>query len=371
MFTWGYFLEHPEFLSLLGTENLHRARWLRQSTRLKELHSSFIDKLSDLLQRGKAGGLFRPDVDPLNLYLTIAALGYFYLSNQYTLSTIFGRDLMDKSNLDVWQRHIVHAAGIDPALIQAHVVFFVDKCDSPLPQSNRLVTGLGGLVLPLTGLSGRNGMPRLGIILHGVTGRMGYNQHLVRSILAIRDRGGITLQSGERLEIDPIIVGRNRDKMEQLAKRHDIARWSTDLDAALADPNDQIFFDAGTTLMRAELIGRALDAGKHVYCEKPISDDLKTAVKLARKARASGLKHGVVQDKLFLPGLRKLALLRIQASSARYSRCVASSATGCSKAIGAFRPSGPHGTTGKRTAAASSSTCSATGATCSTISSGK
>ena len=108
MFTWDYFLEHPEFLSLLGTENLHRARWLRQSTRLKELHSSFIDKLSDLLRRGKAEGLFRPDVDPLNLYLTIAALGYFYLSNQYTLSTIFGRDLMDKSNLDVWKRHIVH-----------------------------------------------------------------------------------------------------------------------------------------------------------------------------------------------------------------------------------------------------------------------
>ncbi|AUX79907.1 Gfo/Idh/MocA family protein [Sinorhizobium fredii] len=153
-------------------------------------------------------------------------------------------------------------------------------------------------------------MPRLGIILHGVTGRMGYNQHLVRSILAIRDKGGIALTSGERLEIDPIIVGRNRDKMEQLAKRHNIARWTTDLDDALADPNDQIFFDAGTTLMRAELISRALDAGKHVYCEKPISDDLKVAVKLARKARASGLKHGVVQDKLFLPGLRKLALLK-------------------------------------------------------------
>ncbi|PDT83272.1 Gfo/Idh/MocA family oxidoreductase [Sinorhizobium sp. BJ1] len=153
-------------------------------------------------------------------------------------------------------------------------------------------------------------MPRLGIILHGVTGRMGYNQHLVRSILAIRDQSGITLKSGERLEIDPIIVGRNRDKMEQLAKRHNIGRWSTDLDSALADPNDQIFFDAGTTLMRAELIGRALDAGKHVYCEKPISDDLKIAFKLARKARASGLKHGVVQDKLFLPGLRKLALLK-------------------------------------------------------------
>ncbi len=153
-------------------------------------------------------------------------------------------------------------------------------------------------------------MPRLGIILHGVTGRMGYNQHLVRSILAIRDQGGVTLASGERLEVDPIIVGRNPDKIGQLAKRHNIQRWSSDLDAVLADPENQIFFDAGTTLMRAELIGRALDAGKHVYCEKPISDDLRTAVKLARKARASGLKHGVVQDKLFLPGLRKLALLR-------------------------------------------------------------
>jgi predicted dehydrogenase len=139
---------------------------------------------------------------------------------------------------------------------------------------------------------------------------MGYNQHLVRSILAIRDQGGLTLKSGEKLEIDPIIVGRNAAKMEELAKRHEIERWSTDLDAALANPDDQVFFDAGTTLMRAELLSRALDAGKHVYCEKPISDDLQVAVDLARKARASGLKHGVVQDKLFLPGLRKLALLR-------------------------------------------------------------
>jgi predicted dehydrogenase len=153
-------------------------------------------------------------------------------------------------------------------------------------------------------------MARLGIILHGVTGRMGYNQHLVRSILAIRDQGGLTLKSGEKLEIDPIIVGRNAAKMEELAAKHSIKRWSTDLDAALANPDDHIFFDAGTTLMRAELLSRALDAGKHVYCEKPISDDLQVALDLARKARASGLKHGVVQDKLFLPGLRKLALLR-------------------------------------------------------------
>lgn len=108
MFTWKYFLDHPEFLSLLGTENLHRARWLRQSTRLKELHSNFIDKLAGLLDRGKAKGLFRTDIDPLNVYLTIAALGYFYLSNQHTLTTIFGRDLADEANLEAWKQHIVH-----------------------------------------------------------------------------------------------------------------------------------------------------------------------------------------------------------------------------------------------------------------------
>jgi predicted dehydrogenase len=151
---------------------------------------------------------------------------------------------------------------------------------------------------------------RLGIIMHGVTGRMGYNQHLVRSILAIRDQGGILLSNGDRLVVDPIIVGRNADKMQALAKRHGIARWSDDLDAALANPEDTIFFDAGTTLMRAGLIERALAAGKHVYCEKPTSDDLDVAVNLAKTARASGLKHGVVQDKLFLPGLMKLKMLR-------------------------------------------------------------
>jgi predicted dehydrogenase len=151
---------------------------------------------------------------------------------------------------------------------------------------------------------------RLGIIMHGVTGRMGYNQHLVRSILAIRDQGGIMLKNGDRLVVDPIIVGRDRDKIETLAKKHNIARWGTDLDAALANPEDTIFFDAGTTLMRAGLLERALAAGKHVYCEKPTSDDLQVAVDLARTARASGLKHGVVQDKLFLPGLMKIKMLK-------------------------------------------------------------
>ncbi|HWV22135.1 MAG TPA: Gfo/Idh/MocA family oxidoreductase [Devosia sp.] len=151
---------------------------------------------------------------------------------------------------------------------------------------------------------------RIGIIMHGVTGRMGYNQHLVRSILAIRDQGGIALSNGDRLVVDPIIVGRDRDKIERLAKKHNIARWGTDLDAALANPDDTIFFDAGTTLMRAGLLEKALAAGKHVYCEKPTSDDLDVAVNLAKTARASGLKHGVVQDKLFLPGLMKIKMLR-------------------------------------------------------------
>lgn len=151
---------------------------------------------------------------------------------------------------------------------------------------------------------------RIGIIMHGVTGRMGYNQHLVRSILAIRDQGGIALANGDRLVVDPIIVGRDADKIERLAKKHNIARWGSDLDAALANPDDTIFFDAGTTLMRAGLLEKALAAGKHVYCEKPTSDDLDVAVNLAKTARASGLKHGVVQDKLFLPGLMKIKMLK-------------------------------------------------------------
>ncbi|HEY0034585.1 MAG TPA: Gfo/Idh/MocA family oxidoreductase [Devosia sp.] len=151
---------------------------------------------------------------------------------------------------------------------------------------------------------------RLGLIMHGVTGRMGYNQHLVRSILAIREQGGVALGNGDRLQVDPIIVGRDADKIERIAKRHNIARWGTDLDAALANSDDTVFFDAGTTLMRASLLEKALAAGKHVYCEKPTSDSLNVALQLAKTARASGLKHGVVQDKLFLPGLLKLKMLR-------------------------------------------------------------
>ena len=150
---------------------------------------------------------------------------------------------------------------------------------------------------------------RLGIIMHGVTGRMGYNQHLVRSIAALRAAGGVALPSGDRAMPDPILVGRNADKLAEIARRHDIARYTTDLKAALANPDDSIFFDAGSTQLRGALLERAIQAGKHVYCEKPIAETLEEALRVARLAATRGVKHGVVQDKLFLPGLRKLRML--------------------------------------------------------------
>jgi predicted dehydrogenase len=150
---------------------------------------------------------------------------------------------------------------------------------------------------------------RIGIVMHGVTGRMGMNQHLIRSILAIRDQGGVPTARGDRLMPDPILVGRNAIKLEQLAQTHGVARWTTDLDAALADPEDTVFFDAASTQLRAELIKKAVAAGKHVYCEKPIAESLDIAVDLARAVEASRVKNGAVQDKLFLPGLRKLKQL--------------------------------------------------------------
>lgn len=150
---------------------------------------------------------------------------------------------------------------------------------------------------------------RLGLIMHGVTGRMGFNQHLVRSIKAIIDDGGVVLANGDRLLPDPIIVGRNAAKVEALAKSQGIARWSADLDACLADENDTLFFDAGTTQMRAALLTRAIEAGKDIYCEKPTSDNLDEAIAVAKLAKARGVRHGVVQDKLFLPGLVKLKTL--------------------------------------------------------------
>ncbi len=150
---------------------------------------------------------------------------------------------------------------------------------------------------------------RIGVIMHGVTGRMGTNQHLVRSILAIRAQGGLVLANGVRLMPEPILVGRSPSKLEQLADAHGLAHWSIDLDAVLADPAYEIFFDAASTQLRAGLLQRAIDAGKHVYCEKPTAGNLTDAVAVYRAARDAGIKHGVVQDKLWLPGLRKLKSL--------------------------------------------------------------
>ena len=151
---------------------------------------------------------------------------------------------------------------------------------------------------------------RLGLIMHGVTGRMGMNQHLIRSIVAIRNQGGVTLTNGDVVMPDPILIGRNAGKVEALAHAHGIVRWHTDLDAALANKDDTLFFDAATTQMRPSLLAKAIYAGKDVYCEKPVATNLADAVEICRIAQSAKVKHGVVQDKLFLPGLRKLDMLR-------------------------------------------------------------
>jgi predicted dehydrogenase len=150
---------------------------------------------------------------------------------------------------------------------------------------------------------------KLGIIMHGVTGRMGMNQHLIRSIVAIRAQGGVLLANGDRVMPDPILIGRDAEKIAALAKAHGIERWGVDLDKALQNQADTVFFDAATTQMRPSLLAKAINAGKHIYCEKPVATNLHEAMEIYKLAKAKGIKHGVVQDKLFLPGLQKLKLL--------------------------------------------------------------
>jgi len=147
---------------------------------------------------------------------------------------------------------------------------------------------------------------RVGIIMNGVTGRMGTNQHLIRSICAIRDEGGIQVSPQETIMPDPILVGRNEGKLRKLAAQTGIEAFSTNLDQCLANPEYQVYFDASTTNLRAEGVRKAIAAGKAIYCEKPTAADLDTAVALYNEATAAGLKNGVVQDKLWLPGLMKL-----------------------------------------------------------------
>ena len=149
----------------------------------------------------------------------------------------------------------------------------------------------------------------VGIVMNGVTGRMGYRQHLVRSILALREQGGLPLADGTLIWPDPVLVGRNAEKLKSIAERHSLANWTTELDSALGDPGNEIYFDAQLTQLRYPAVRRALAAGKHVYVEKPVAATLPEALDLARLADQAGLRHGVVQDKIFLPGLIKLQRL--------------------------------------------------------------
>ena len=147
---------------------------------------------------------------------------------------------------------------------------------------------------------------RIGIILNGVTGRMGTNQHLERSIMAIRQQGGVKIGHGTTIIPEPILVGRNPDKLKHLSERHESIPWSTDLDSLLGDPKYPVYFDAQTTQLRFESVSKALDAKKHVYCEKPVAESSRQAMQLVSKAEQSRVKNGAVQDKLWLPGIRKL-----------------------------------------------------------------
>jgi predicted dehydrogenase len=148
---------------------------------------------------------------------------------------------------------------------------------------------------------------RIGVIMNGVTGRMGTNQHLLRSIAAIVKEGGVKVGDGEVILPVPVLVGRSEAKLAQLSERSGIgAAYTTNLDAALADPANQVYFDAQLTQLRAPAVKRAIAAGKHIYCEKPSGTTTEEAYELYRLAKEKGVKQGVVQDKLFLPGLLKL-----------------------------------------------------------------
>ncbi len=147
----------------------------------------------------------------------------------------------------------------------------------------------------------------IGIIMNGVTGRMGYRQHLLRSILAIREQGGVLLRDGRRVQVIPMLVGRNIETLRDLAQLHEITDYTDNLDEALSNPNFPIYFDALVTQARVPAIKRAIAAGKHIYTEKPIAESFAGALELATLARQAGVKSGVVHDKLFLPGFRKLA----------------------------------------------------------------
>jgi predicted dehydrogenase len=148
----------------------------------------------------------------------------------------------------------------------------------------------------------------IGVALDGATGRLGSTQHL-KSLLAIRAEGGLPLANGDRLMPEPVLLGRNAEKLAALAVSSGGLKSSTDRDACLADNGIAIYFDATATGGRPERLRAAIAAGKHVYTEKPLAQTLEQALTLAREAKRAGIKTGVVQDKLFLPGLKKLKKL--------------------------------------------------------------
>jgi len=150
----------------------------------------------------------------------------------------------------------------------------------------------------------------IGIVMNGVTGRMGTHQHLMRSIVPIIKQGGVVTGDGRRVVPAPVLVGRNAEKLSQLAEMAGVNRWTTNLDEALADRGNAVYFDAQTTDRRVASVSKAIEAGKHVYCEKPTALSTDDAMALYRAAEKAGVKHGVVQDKLWLPGLLKLRMLR-------------------------------------------------------------
>ncbi len=150
---------------------------------------------------------------------------------------------------------------------------------------------------------------KIGIIMNGVTGRMGTNQHLMRSIKPIMEQGGIKLPNGDVIEVDPVLVGRNEAKLQALSRMSGVKKFTTDLDSVMSDPSYQIYFDAQVTGRRAAAVKKAIEAGKHIYCEKPTGTTTEEALELYDLAQKAGLKNGVVQDKLWLPGLVKVKRL--------------------------------------------------------------
>ena len=201
---------------------------------------------------------------------------------------------------------------------------------------------------------------RVGVILNGVSGRMGMNQHLERSIMAIRAQGGVAVGSGATIMPEPILVGRNADKLRGISEKHGGIPFSTDLPSLLNDPKYPIYFDAQLTNLRYDAVCKAIAAGKHVYCEKPVATNSQQTADLVKRAEKAGVKNGAVQDKLWLPGIRKLKFL---IDTGFFGKILSSAG---SLGIGFLRVrirlrSGRVGITGRKMAGGSSSICCATG----------